>query len=71
MSKKLSPCPYCGDISLYVSDGDYYSGYEANGYRVSCLCHFAWKSVPFCETREEAIDRWNDVVNKLNFYEEE
>jgi Lar family restriction alleviation protein len=60
---KLKPCPFCGDISLYVSDGDCYSGYESYGFRVSCRCHYAWKVVPWCKTKEEAIDTWNRRVS--------
>lgn len=64
MESKLTPCPRCGDISLYVSDGDYYSGYESLGYRVSCRCHYAWKAVSWCRTKEEAIEKWNEQANK-------
>lgn len=64
MESKLRPCPCCGEINLYVSDGDYYSGYESNGYRVSCKCHFAWNAIPWCDTEEEAVSRWNEVVDK-------
>ena len=64
MESKLKPCPRCGDISLYVSDGDYYSGYESLGYRVSCLCHYAWNAITWCDTEEEAIAKWNSQVDK-------
>ena len=59
LRKKLKPCPICGDAWLYISDGDYYSGYESKGYKVSCMCHYAWNVVPWCNTKEEAIKRWN------------
>ena len=52
-------CPYCKDACLYVSDGDYYSGYESRGYRISCNCGHAWKTVPWCNTKEEAIKIWD------------
>ena len=60
----LKPCPFCGDISLYVSDGDYYSGYESHGYRVSCKCHYAWKVVPWCNTKEQAAREWNKMAGE-------
>lgn len=43
--EKQKNCPFCDDIWIYVSDGDYYSGYEAFGYRVGCRCGFAWKTI--------------------------
>ena len=61
---KLKPCPYCGDIWLYVSDGDYYSGYEAYGYRVECQCGFAWNAISWCNTREQAINEWNKIAEQ-------
>ncbi len=64
--KRLVPCPRCGDISLYVSDGDYYSGYESYGYRVSCKCHYAWKAVPWFSTKEEAIEKWEAAAEAWN-----
>lgn len=56
---ELEPCPFCDDIWLYVSDGDYYSGYEAYGYRVNCKCGFAWNTIDWCKTEEQAINSWN------------
>lgn len=57
--KRLKPCPFCGDIWLFVSDGDYYSGYESFGYRVNCQCGFAWKAITWQKTKKEAIEAWN------------
>ena len=37
MNDKLKPCPKCNKSWLYVSDGDYYSDYESNGYREIAL----------------------------------
>lgn len=56
---ELIPCPYCKESNLYVSDGDYYSGYESHGYRVHCRCGFAWRTVGWRKTKEEAIEEWN------------
>ena len=66
MKDRLKKCPFCNDIWFYVSDGDYYSNYETNGYRVQCLCKFAWNIIPWCETKEEVINKWDKVVNKIN-----
>lgn len=60
---KLKTCPICGEVWLYISDGDYYSGYEAKGFRMSCKCHYAWNKTDWCKTRKEAIDAWNGRVN--------
>lgn len=60
---ELKTCPYCGDAWLYVSDGNYNSGYESFGYRVKCECGFAWRAVPWCKTEEEAVNEWNRRVD--------
>ena len=56
---RLKPCPKCGEAWVYVSDGDYYSGYESFGYRVSCQCGYAWKSIGWHKTEDEAVEAWN------------
>lgn len=60
-ASRLKPCPYCKESWLYVSDGGYTSGYESKGFRVSCKCGFAWKSIEWQKTKEEAIKKWNDI----------
>ena len=59
METELKPCPYCKNSWLYASDGGYTSGYESKGYRVECLCGFAWKSIGWQKTEKEAIEAWN------------
>jgi len=59
---RIKPCPKCGDVWTYVSNGDYYSGYEVHGFRINCKCGFAWKTIPFCSTRREAVIKWNERV---------
>ena len=49
---------------MYVSDGDYYSGYESYGYRVECRCRWAWKQIGWQKTREEAVEKWNRKVSE-------
>ena len=61
--ERLKPCPFCKDIWLFVSDGDYYSGYESFGYRVNCQCGFAWKAITWKKTKKEAIEAWNRRTN--------
>ena len=56
---KLKPCPFCGDAWIYASVGDYGSGYESFGYRVECVCGYAWKAIGWHKTKQEAIDAWN------------
>ena len=56
---KLKPCPKCHDAWIFASVGDYYSDYENYGYRVSCLCGFAWDAIGWYKTKEEAIAAWN------------
>lgn len=57
---KIKPCRVCGDAWLYVSDGDYYSGYESYGYKVECNCKGSFTSSPWSKTRKEAIEYWNN-----------
>ena len=64
-TSRLKPCPYCKDSWLYVSDGDYGSGYESKGYRVECQCGFAWKSMGWKKNKEEAIKEWNGVKSEV------
>ena len=64
LTTKIKLCPYCDEAELYVSDGGYSSGYENNGYRISCRCGFAWKNIDWKPTKEEAIKMWNDKVNE-------
>ena len=63
--ENLLTCPKCGDISLYVSNRDFYSGYESRGYRVSCKCHFAWDTISWCKTEEETINKWNNEIKNM------
>lgn len=62
--EELKKCPHCNDIWFYVSDGDYYSGYEAYGVRVQCKCGFAWKNSDWEKTREEAATKWRQTLTK-------
>ena len=64
--RRLKPCPFCHDSWMYVSDGDYYSGYESYGYRVECRCRWAWKQIGWQKTEEEAIEKWNRKVSENN-----
>lgn len=66
MQNEIKPCPFCKDSTLYISDGDYDSGYESFGYRVSCNCHYAWNAISWCNTKEEAISNWNRIVDEIN-----
>lgn len=59
IKEEILPCPLCNEAWLYVSDGDYYSGYEAYGFKVKCQCGNAWSKTDWCKTREEAINLWN------------
>ena len=63
MDKQIKPCPHCQKSWMYVSDGDYYSDYESKGYRINCRCGYAWKTISWQPTREEAIDLWNRRAN--------
>lgn len=62
MGVKLKPCPFCGNAWVYASIGDYGSGYEDNGYRINCKCGYAWKTVKWHNTINEAIEVWNKEV---------
>ena len=55
----IKACRYCGDAWLYASTGDYGSGYEAHGYKIECLCGYAWKHYSWHTTAQEAICEWN------------
>ena len=61
--EKLKPCPRCQVAWLYASTGDYYSGYEAHGYKVNCECGFAYLASEYRPTEEEAIEAWNRRAN--------
>ena len=61
---RLKPCPRCGDVWLYVSDGDWFSAYESRGYRVNCKCSFAWNAIPWCNTKDKATIEWNKVADR-------
>ena len=63
MDKQLKPCPHCQTSWLFVSDGDYYSGYESYGFRVNCQCGYAWKAIQWQSTEDKAIEEWNRRVN--------
>ena len=63
----IKPCPFCGTAWIYASIGDYGSGYEYNGYRIECKCGFAWKTIKWCNSKDEAIKEWNaEVSNDSN-----
>jgi len=60
--EQLKPCPKCNTSWLYVSEGDYGSGYESKGYKVNCQCGNAWETTSFVNSREKAITDWNKQV---------
>lgn len=62
----LKPCPKCGDIWIFASVGDYGSGYESFGYRVECMCGYAWKKIGWQKTKEEAVKAWNEAPKEDN-----
>ena len=61
---ELKPCPFCKTIWVYVSDGDYYSGYEANGYRANCQCGFAWIKTDWQKTEKGLLKMWNRNIER-------
>ena len=61
-SVDLKPCPHCQKIWLFASDGDYYSDYEKEGYRVNCACGYAWEVISWQKTKLDAINAWNKKV---------
>lgn len=60
--QELKPCPHCKTSWLFVSDGDYYSGYESYGFRVNCQCGYAWEAIQWQPTEDKAIEEWNRRV---------
>lgn len=63
---EILKCPYCNEAWLYVSDGGHTSGYESNGYKMSCRCHFAWQNTEWKPTKEETIIDWNKKSKREN-----
>ena len=57
---RVKPCPFCNDIWIYVSDVDYYSGCKPD-----CKCGFAYRMIPWCETEEDVIMKWNDFIDRM------
>lgn len=62
MQKQIKHCPYCNTAWLYVSDDTYGSAYESKGYKVNCMCNYAWIKIPWQKTEEAAIKEWNKAV---------
>ena len=62
---RLKACQHCGDAWLYASEYDYGSDYENKGYRVSCTCGHAWKTLnKWYKTKTEAIREWNKIADQ-------
>lgn len=61
--KMLKPCPTCGEAWFYVSDGDYYSGYESRGIKVQCNCEGSFFNIDWQPTRNKAAKEWNKLMN--------
>ena len=65
---KLKSCPFCGSEKiLYISEKDYFG---IKNVSISCLeCHIS--QTGDCETKEEAIEKWNtrkpmdEIVERL------
>lgn len=64
MGLEIKPCPFCGDAWVYASVGDYGSGYEVCGYRMTCKCGYAWEMIPWRDTEGEVIEKWNRFVER-------
>lgn len=63
----IKPCPYCGQAWIYASVWDYGSRHESYGYRVQCKCGYAWKTIKWYDSEDEAIKEWNaEVSNDSN-----
>ena len=61
MTKKLKPCPFCGeyeDIGIY-----YYHDSQGKYVKVECHNAFCLCSTDKYETKEEAIKAWNKRQN--------
>lgn len=50
------PCPFCGCTDLRVNEPD------VGGFEV--MCWFCAASGPNCDSREEAINEWNNRTTK-------
>lgn len=63
MEIEIKPCPCCGTAWIYASVWDYGSGYESYGYRIQCRCGYAWKTIKWRDSEDEAIKEWNAEVS--------
>ena len=66
---EILKCPYCNEALIYVSDGGYTSGYENNGYKMSCMCHFAWQNNDWKTASKQKVkndDLWKMLLIELS-----
>lgn len=54
-------CQHCGDIRIIEFFGD---GSPEDQYRIGCTCGHADFVSEWCNTRAEAIRRWNKIADQ-------
>ena len=51
-------CPRCHDIWVYCSDMDRFQ------WKMNCHCGYAWGKSEWKDTRDEAVEAWNEFIVK-------
>ena len=62
--KELKPCPFCKTIWIHKTEADTDCKYDYAAYRVNCTCGFAWQTISWKDSEEEALFAWNRSIER-------
>lgn len=62
MESKLMPCPFCGGDDCELTETKQQVNYKLRA-SYFCGCPDCGVYTDYCETKEEAIERWNRRVS--------
>lgn len=60
---ELKPCPFCKFAEVFYGEYDTFSDSPFGGYKIRCLCGYAYRKSMWCDSAEEAIEAWNRRVD--------
>lgn len=65
----ISPCPFCGDLGGEITETNLPRFDQSDGYKIAVYCNACFCEGPASDTKEEAIQDWNQRVTDSGLLE--